>query len=239
GPFDLQHRFETSATLPPAVLGGIRALFAVYGVATIVVSLAVRATPTAAQSFSYFSTITWWGITFYHLFAAFHTLVYAHAGRAPLDRWPRALQLLHSLLFSTVVTFPLMVTIVFWGIQFTPDKFDTRANAWSNISHHALNSAFAVFEIVFSRTERPPLIHAPLIVLLLGGYACIAYITHATQGFYTYGFLDPAHKRRAALAGVIIGMGALGGAMFAVVWLLVYVRLHVTERVLRLHGKFS
>ncbi|KAJ6572786.1 hypothetical protein DFH09DRAFT_1246807 [Mycena vulgaris] len=231
GQFDPQHRFETSATLRPTVLGGFRAVFAVYGITTIVVSMCFRGPPTAGQSFSYFSNITWWGITFYHLFAAFHTLVYAHAGRPPLESWPRPLQLLHSLLFSTVVTFPLMVTIVFWRVQFMPDKFDTVANAWSNV--------FAVFEIIFSRTERPPLIHGPLIVLLLGGYACIAYITHATQGFYPYGFLNPAHKSRGTMAGIIIGMGALGGAMFVVVWLLIWARAYITERFLGLEGSFS
>ncbi|KAJ6518202.1 hypothetical protein C8R47DRAFT_960011 [Mycena vitilis] len=237
--FDPHHRFETSATLPPLALGSIHVVFAIYGVTTIVVSMSLRAQPSAAQSFSYLSNITWWGITFYHLFAAFHTLVYARTGRAPLDAWPRPLQLLHSLLFSTVVTLPLMVTIVFWAIQFTPDKFDTPVNAWSNVSHHALNSAFALFEIFFSRAVRPPWIHGPLVVLLLGGYACIAYITHATQGFYPYGFLNPAQKSRGALAGILIGMGALAAATFGVAWLLIWLRLHITENVLGWPGKFS
>ncbi|KAJ7659138.1 hypothetical protein DFH06DRAFT_1130698 [Mycena polygramma] len=233
GKFEPQHRFA------PTVLGSIRALFAICGVATIVVSMSLRAQPSAAQSFSYLSNITWWGITFYHLFAAFHTLVYARTGRAPLDAWPRPLQLVHSLLFSTVVTLSLMLTIVFWATQFTPDKFDTSVNAWSNVSHHALNSAFALFEILFSRTAHPPWIHGPLVVLLLGGYACIAYITHATQGFYPYGFLNPAQKSRGALAGIIIGMGALGAATFGVACLLIWLRFHITENVLRWRGKFS
>ena len=96
-------------------------------------SRSIRSDPSPAQSFSYFSNSSWWGITFYHIFASFHTLMYARNGRAPLQSWPRILQLLHGLLFSTVITYPLMVTIVFWGIQFTPEKFDTVSNTWSNV----------------------------------------------------------------------------------------------------------
>ncbi|VDB89099.1 unnamed protein product [Peniophora sp. CBMAI 1063] len=238
-PFDPYHRFETSATFSPYVLGSLRALIALYGVLTIIVSMSIRSDPSPAQSFSYFSNITWWGITFYHIFASFHTLSYARTGRAPLDSWPRTLQLLHSLLFSTVVTYPLMVTVVFWGLQFGPDKFDTAVNTWSNISHHALNTAFALFEITFSRTERPPLIHVIPIALMLGGYACIAYITHATEGFYTYGFLDPTKHTHGVLAGIIVGMGALGVAMFVVSWCAIWARLWVVEVRMGLAGRFS
>ncbi|KZV94586.1 hypothetical protein EXIGLDRAFT_611545 [Exidia glandulosa HHB12029] len=238
-PFDPNHRFETSSVLSPYALGGIRALFAVYGIATIIVSATVRTSPTPAQSFSYFSNITWWGITWYHMLAAFHTLSYARTGRAPLERWWPFLQAAHATLWTTVVTFPLMVTVVFWGMQFTPGKFDTAANVWSNISHHALNSAFAVFEIIFARTERPPLIHGPLVVLLLGGYAGVAYITHATEAFYTYGFLDPSKRGVGAQIGIIIAMGGIVIGLFIAVSCLVWLRLWVAEEKLGLRGKFA
>lgn len=53
--------------------------------------------------------------------------------RYPLQRWPRALQVLHALLYSTIITFPFIVTIVFWGIL-NPD---------SPVQDDSYDSAFA------------------------------------------------------------------------------------------------
>ena len=74
---------------------------------------------------------------------------------------------------------------------------------------------------------------------MLGGYACIAYITHATQGFYTYGFLDPQKHKPGVLAGILVGMGALVIAMFFLSWCLIWLRLWITEVRMGLPGKFS
>lgn len=81
--------------------------------------------------------------------------------------------------------------------------------------------------------------HAPVLVVLLAGYAGIAYITHDTEGFYTYGFLDPTKRSRGMLAGIIVGMGALVVVLFAVVWGLVWLRLWVFEGKLGLTGKMA
>ncbi|EOD47320.1 putative alpha beta hydrolase fold-1 protein [Neofusicoccum parvum UCRNP2] len=137
--FDPTHRFTTSSLLSPLSLGLARALIATYGVTTIIVSLALRhqssaAQPSPAQSFSYFSTITWWGITSYHAFAALHTLAYARTGRAPLERWWAGLQVAHSVLWSTIAVFPLLVTVIFWGVQYKPGRLDSRLGAWSDVS---------------------------------------------------------------------------------------------------------
>ena len=81
--------------------------------------------------------------------------------------------------------------------------------------------------------------HVIPIAIMLGGYACIADITHATEGFYTYGFLDPTKHKPGALAGILIGMGALAIAMFILSWCLIWLRLWVTEVRMGLPGKFS
>lgn len=75
--------------------------------------------------------------------------------------------------------------------------------------------------------------------VLLGGYSCIAYITHAAEGFYTYGFLDLENHRPGILVGSIIGMGALVIAMFMLSWCLIWLRLWVTEVHKGRPGKFS
>ncbi|KAF2091480.1 hypothetical protein K490DRAFT_60920 [Saccharata proteae CBS 121410] len=238
-PFDPYHRFETSTILSPLALGCVRSVLAFYGILTIILSLTLPVQQPAGASFSYFSNITWWGITWYQVFASIHTLSYARTGRSLLERWPRFFQLAHSLLYTTIMVFPLMVTIVFWALQFKPSKFADPVDAWSNTTHHALNSAYALFEIIVPRTERPLWIHLPCIVILLGGYAGIAYITHATEGFYTYAFLNPHKHKTGTFAGIIIGMGAICIVLFVIVYLLIWLRLWLTETVLGKPGKFA
>lgn len=57
--------------------------------------------------------------------------------------------------------------------------------AWSNLSAHAFNSAYAVFEIVLTNINPIPWVHLPVCIVLLGGYLGVAYVTQATQGFYS------------------------------------------------------
>lgn len=106
------------------------------------------------------------------------------------------------------------------------------------VSGHLLNSVFALFEVVFARTERPPWIHLPFLIVFLGGYLSIAYITYATQGFYTYDFLDPA-TGKGMVAAYCFGIAAAICIVFVVAWLLIWARLAVTEKLLNAKGKFS
>ena len=118
--------------------------------------------------FSYFTHISYIGLTFYMIFAAGHTLYYARTGREPLNSWPRFFQLCHTVLYSTIITYPIIVTIVFWGLLSSSSTFSTTFNTWSNISLHALNSAYAVFEILFSAVGRQPWSHLIFLIIFLG-----------------------------------------------------------------------
>ena len=64
--------------------------------------------------------------------------------------------------------------------------FPVHFNAWSNTSIHALNTVFAGFEIFIPRTVPPPPLHLLLLIIILALYLGLAYLTKATQGFYTY-----------------------------------------------------
>jgi hypothetical protein len=136
--FQISHGFVTSWILPPILLAVLRALVALYAFVTIFYTFGWQGTHSRSDandaSFSYFTSLTFWGIAFYFLFAASHTFFYAHRGLAPLDRWPRPLQALHSLLYTTIVTFPFLVTIVFWAILYDGPWYPVRFDAWSNVS---------------------------------------------------------------------------------------------------------
>lgn len=118
---------------------------------------------------------------------------------------------------------------------------------WNNISVHAMNSAFALFEVLFTRVGPMPWLHVPFLVILLGCYLGVAYITHATQGFYSehtnpiifrdptetaltaYSFLDPK-KQGATLAAYIVGIAAAAVVIFAIVWGITTVRNRIWRK---------
>lgn len=78
----------------------------------------------------------------------------------------------------------------------------------------------------------------PFLVFFLAGYLAVAYITYAAQGFYTYKFLDPA-TGKGRVTAYCFGIVAAVCIVFVVVWLLVWARLLVTEKLLGAKGKFS
>lgn len=195
---------------------------------------------TTRQSFSYFTNITYWGIVFYLLVSSIHTFTYALHGRPLLSAFPRPLQALHSLFYTTIVTLPILVTIVFWSVLYGGTEFKIQFHLWQNISIHGLNSLFALVEILLPRTDPFPWIHLPFLILILLGYLAVAYITVADQGFYTYNFLD--HDKiggRGYVAAYVIGIAVGIVVIFVVVKGLIWLRRWVTETKLGMTGKVA
>jgi hypothetical protein len=111
-----------------------------------------------------------------------------------------------------------------------------------------MNSGFALFEVLFTRAGPMPWSHIPFLILLLAGYLGVAYITYATQGFYSqytssfeilrltictrlsaYSFLDP-QKQGALLAAYIVGIAAAAVIIFTIVWCICWVRNRIWRR---------
>ncbi|CAK7226295.1 hypothetical protein SCUCBS95973_006152 [Sporothrix curviconia] len=247
GPWDPSHRLETSWLLPPALLAAVRALFGIYIFITLIFVIAwdceqasLGGCATAGDQFSYFTVLTYWGLAFYFAVAAVHTATYAFTGAALLDRFPRALQHLHALFYSTVTVFPFVVTAVYWGKLYAGPWFPVMFDAWRNVSQHAMNSGFALFEIVVARTVPQPWVHIAGLITLLALYLALAYITRATKGFYVYSFLDPAQKGGSGLiAAYVFGIAVGCALVFAIVQGLIWVRRWVTETKLGKDGKFA
>ena len=140
--------------------------------------------------------------------------------------------------YSTITTFPILVTVVFWGVLFNGTWFEEVYDGWANVSEHALNSCFAVFEIVMIRTDPPPALHLVALVLILALYLSLAYITDATQGYYPYSFLNP-RIGSGLVTGYCFGILAAICVIFGVVWVLIWVRKWLTEKVMKMDGKYS
>jgi hypothetical protein len=115
-----------------------------------------------------------------------HTFVYARKGYTWLERWPRRWQVLHSLYYTTVICFPLLVSLVFWvsmytGLTLTFDK-------WSTVSIYGLNSLFALLEIILLRMI---ILHFGCLCVILSLYLALIYISYAMAHVYPYEWYDP------------------------------------------------
>ncbi|TFK36001.1 hypothetical protein BDQ12DRAFT_699831 [Crucibulum laeve] len=230
--FDTNHKFVTSPLFPRAsiALACIRLSIALYTLFVLLFSIIWESVRwgDGEQYFSFFTHLSYIGLCSYFFASGIQTLFYALRLRKggtgyPLQRWGYSLQALHILLASTVVTFPIIVTIVFWGLLSSPSTFSSMYNSWSAISVHALNVVFCVFEIILTNIPAAPWITLPFGLLFLGGYLGVAYLTKATQGFYTYAFLDPT-KQHALLAAYIIGIAVAEIIIFFIVRLIMTFR---------------
>jgi predicted membrane-bound dolichyl-phosphate-mannose-protein mannosyltransferase len=77
------------------------------------------------------------------------------------------------------------------------------------------------------------------IIILLALYLGLAYLTHATQGFYVYPFLDLQKNSSGIVGAYIVGILVAAIIIFLIVRYLIALRVWVTERKLRMTGKTS
>ena len=95
------------------------------------------------------------------------------------------------------------------------------------------------FEIVLPRTAPLPFFHLVPIILILALYLGLAYLTHATEGFYVYGFLDNKTNSSGKVAGYIIGILVAAIVIFLLVRYLIMLRVWLTETKLDMVGKLT
>lgn len=124
--------FTTSWALSPLPLAIIRLVISLYAFLVIFINYGLDS-GAIGRSFSFFTELTYWGISFYTLVAGIHTLIYALRGRCWLDSWPRPLQALHGLFYATIITFPFLVTIVYWVLLAPASYFTSSEDQWRDV----------------------------------------------------------------------------------------------------------
>lgn len=136
-PFDPTHRYTTSWILPPLVLAIIRIVISIYAFTTTFFILGWEGVHERHFEnrlyHSYFTHLTYWGLAFYFLFSSLHTFRYVLTGASWLQRWPVALQIAHAVFYTTIVTFPILVTAVFWAVIYSGVWFPDEFGAWTNV----------------------------------------------------------------------------------------------------------
>ncbi|KAH8823518.1 hypothetical protein DL96DRAFT_1469425 [Flagelloscypha sp. PMI_526] len=228
-PFDSAHTLVSSpwSALNRYGLAILRLVIATYTLVVLCFTLAWDSikTHTGDSFFSYFTHLTYIGICAYFFAAGVQTFCFARSGgkNYPLQKWNRVFQLFHVLLLSSVVTLPIVVTVVYWALLATPKTFSTTYNAWSALSVHALNTVFALIEICGSNIPLLPWLTLIPNILILLLYVAVAYISHETLGFYVYSFLDPG-KGKGKVAAYLIGIAVGESIIFCLVQGLIVLR---------------
>lgn len=225
--------FFTSWLVSVRILAAIRTVFSLYAFTTIIycyiyfslhitvatltdvtlptVSL-VQGSNAIGRSFSYFTYLAFWGQAFYFGVAAFHGFYLDRKGRVLLDhpKCPRLLRGLHTFFYTTVTTFPFLVTLIYWITMYVHGLgFPTTFMRWGMISVHGINSFFAIVEIILPSTPTAPPLHLAYLLVILSLYLGLAYLSKVTIGIYVYLWLDPQFGWQQILAHV----AAYGGAM--------------------------
>jgi hypothetical protein len=253
--FDPQDRFTTSWLLAPYPFALLRLLCASYILGTLLLLLVldaawptVRGPDALVHSFSYFTNLSFYGLGFYFLFAGLHSLSHhahllsASPGAATsavnqtkrglrrrLRDWHPVLQSLHVLLFSSVVTFPFIVSLVFWTLLYNGVFWPEPVKRWTNISQHALNVGFALAEILLSRASPMAWINLAGVVLVMALYLALVQITYKLQGWWVYTFFNPEKGGVAAVVGYVVGILVLEVLVFWAVRSIVRLRVRLTE----------
>lgn len=103
----------------------------------------------------------------------------------------RPLQVCHTLLVSTVSSFPLVVLVIFWSVLRGPAPLGDPYSAFANIGKHTLNYVLTMIDlVVLSRTPLRPWWHLVFLVSMLALYIGIVSITYQRYHVWVYGFFN-------------------------------------------------
>nr|CDI55983.1 conserved hypothetical protein [Melanopsichium pennsylvanicum 4] len=131
----------------------------------------------------------------------------------------RPLQFCHTLLVSTVSSFPLVVMVIFWTVLRGPAPLSDPYSAFANIGKHTLNYFLTMLDlVVLSRTSLRPWWHLIPIVAILGLYIGIVDITYKREAVVAkvqksgeWGSGKPIGVPDDACIPTLRGPGPLGG----------------------------
>lgn len=151
--------------------------------------------------------------------------------------FPRPLQFFHVLLVSTITTYPLVVTIVFWTLLSGDGVYEDAYSTWGNLTKHALNLAFTQLDVtILGRAPMCPWWHMLFVVFIIACYVGVAYITYADQGFYPYDFLNQGENGTGIVAAYVVGIGVGTVISFLIGDFLIFLREWIAARIQRSGG---
>ncbi|KAG0348974.1 hypothetical protein BG004_003136 [Podila humilis] len=161
-------------------------LVAVF-IATLYVSARDKVFYMVPTTFTNLSNI---GLTAYYLAATYHSHSYVrHKNLDSLTKQHWFLSCALWLLYASVVVFHIVVPAIYWGMLFDPNNTMDPVNEYVDYSHHGVDFACILFEMVLNRMNLLYIhILGPISMIIL--YMFLAWVYYAARGDWLYGFLD-------------------------------------------------
>ncbi|KAJ2008014.1 hypothetical protein H4R26_000450 [Coemansia thaxteri] len=193
--------FSTGAML------GVRATLFVYTLGVWIYTIVYDAQHGKIKGhFVYFTNLAYTGLVGYLGSSTFHTLqLWRRNTSSSFTSMPATLQLLHWLLYDSVMLFATVVTVLFWSLIYKASDYTSAEQKWLTVSAHALNSCVLVDMLAGCMLFSPHWSHSLTLTIIVLLYVALAYINEAVNGWFTYDFLD-YKKHKTVVAPVVIGM---------------------------------
>ncbi|KAF9348216.1 hypothetical protein BGX26_000365 [Mortierella sp. AD094] len=231
------NRIVTSNIVSPKTLAIIRGIEFLYVLAA---TISVWATTKGAiHYFQFFTHLTYFGLMSYLFASTLWGYFYLRQPESERAHWVKSgspwLGYTHWLLYSTVITFSVIVPIVFWTLLASGMNKWTPVEFYQNISEHALDGVFgALFEMILSRHFLQP-IHSLFVAAVMLMYMCWSFVVHATTGKWVYPFLDWSQGPKAAIYYIGIAV-ALFIVFFAMYFIHKYRNKWLSSRSIKING---
>ncbi|KAJ3055712.1 hypothetical protein HK097_009597 [Rhizophlyctis rosea] len=209
-------RLFTSAFVSSKVLLAWRTFAGLWGI--MMIGFQAAKTRQAWVYFSYFTNLSWLGLTIYFLLFAFLSFRYVQTGTSKFfQNLPKPVRWLIWNIYVLAAVYPWIVVIIFWSLLSGELVRNGDAMAWwTNINVHLMDLVFMLIELFLARTpmfaSQWPI---PIAVGLL--YLAWAHVQNAAfsdepwvvgnpaypHGWYPYSFLD-VERSSAAMWYIIV-----------------------------------
>ncbi|KAF8981720.1 hypothetical protein BGZ46_002383 [Entomortierella lignicola] len=202
------NRIVTSNLVSPKTLMIIRGLIFLYVLAATI-SVWVTSLD-ALDYFKYFTHLTYFGLMSYFLASTLWGYFYLRQPESERANWVKSgspwWAYTHWLLYATVVTFSVIVPIVFWSLLASGISSWTPLEYYQNISEHALDGVFgALFEMTLNRHFLQP-VHSFFVAAVMILYMFWAFVVYAATGGWVYPFLAWSQGPKAAIYYIAIAI---------------------------------
>lgn len=140
--------FVTSYFVSPRVLLGVRFVMWCYSVIVLTASLAYEWQD--GWWLAYFTHLTYLSLFIYFSAATLHSAMFVYTGKADSMKMSPLLLGLFWLQYETLVSFHIVVPIVFWGLL-SSGIVKSNFNLWLNASQHGLDFVFMATDMILNK----------------------------------------------------------------------------------------